>query len=146
MEGDVRQKEITKDLDRYISSKRKGGLFGMFGKSESDDEVAMHPYVKTYDDEPAAVTPSPEPVAAAAAEEETPQPKKGFLSRWFGEAEPEVEAAPVQAPAEDADLREVARIALAFLRQTDADALARIKSSPDFEKFKEILRRRNIIK
>ena len=142
-----RQKEITRDLDSYISAKRKGsGLFGLFGKKSDDGEVAMHPYVKPYDDEPVATVTETKPVETPV--DDAPQAeKKGFFSRWFGSEEPQEIQEPVaDAPADDADLREVARIALGFLRQTDQAALAKIKSSPDFEKFKEILRRRHIIK
>jgi hypothetical protein len=156
MDSDVRQKEISRDLDSYISSKRKGsGLFGMFSKRE-DEVVSTHPGVKPYDDAPAAETvveAAPPESAPVEAQEMTNEDapvaeKKGWFSKFFSSDDPEQgqETMVSAPPADDADLREVARISLAFMRMTDPAALAQIKASQDFEKFKEILRRRNIIK
>jgi hypothetical protein len=149
MDSDVRQKEISRDIDSYISSKRKGsGLFGMFSKKE-DEVVMTHPHVKPYDDTPVDTAPIAEemPVQADEMPVEEKGDKKGWFSRFFkDEDQPVQEMVAEQVPSDDADLREVARITLGFMRMTDAAALAQIKSSPDFDKFKEILRRRNIIK
>ncbi len=152
MDTDVRQKEISRDLDDYIASKRKGGgLFGLFSKGEQMT-VSTHPHVKPYEETPAQ--PVQEQVTQTVEEqdtmEETTEQKKGWFSRWFSDEnaqqqsvqETVVEAAPVA----DDDLKEVARISLSFLKMADPEALAQIKASPDFDKFKEILRRRNIIK
>ena len=153
MNADVRQKEISRDLDDYISSKRKGGgLFGLFSKGEQMT-VTTHPHVKTYEETPAVQESVAESVvaqdAAGEATQESTEQKKGWFSRWFSDenAEQPAQEAPLEtAPAADDDLKEIARISLSFLKMADPAALAQIKASPDFDKFKEILRRRNIIK
>jgi hypothetical protein len=143
MDTDSRHKEIGKDLDHYISQRKGGSLFNWFSKK---DAAAQEPAA-----EPAAETPveaAAEQVGdvAPAAEAAEAAPKQGFFSRWFGGGEPEpVEEQPAE-PAVDQDLHDVAQFTLAFIKMADDEARSRIRSSPDFEKFKEILKRRQIIK
>jgi hypothetical protein len=143
METDSRHKEIGKDLDHYISQRKGGTLFSWFSKK---DAAAQEPIAET---SPAA---APDEVVSAQTSEAMPgetteaAPKKGFFTKWFHGAEPEpVEQQPAE-PAVDEDLREVARITLGFIKMADDEARSRIRSSPDFEKFKEILKRRQVIK
>ena len=168
MDTSARQKEISRDIDSYISSKRKrNGLFGWFGKNEPVGEAQLetHPHVQPYDDAtpaeevaqqetPAEVespdTQEPDVSEEDMADADDAQPKKGWFSRWFGsdevEGEPALEEGAEASDPVDEDLREVARISLSFLRMTNPEALTAIKASPDFEKFKEILKRRQVIK
>lgn len=154
MAADARQKEITRDLDAYISTKRKGGgLFGLFTRQESDtvgpreEPLAQTPLQEEQDvvAEEETVMEHEEPAEPVPAPADSPN-KKRWFSRFFNEQEQQQAAPVIAAPSADEDLREVARISLSFLRQADAEALARIKSSPDFERFKEILRKHNVIK
>ena len=143
MESDSRNKEIGKDLDHYISARKGSGLFGWFSKKNAPAEAASEATTEAPVEEmpgPAAsVNAEPEPASEAA-------PKKGFFSKWFGKEEQAPAEELVQEPEVDEDLREVARITLSFIKMADTDARARMKSSPDFEKFKEILKRRQVIK
>jgi len=147
MVAGTRQREISRELDDYIASKRKGGWFGMFSKSEMRDDA--HNDTDTPMPEAAPVTLVDEQASSTVdgADEPATQ-KRGWFSRMFGGGEDVAAASEVDSDVSvhDDDLREIARITLAFLRMTDDAALTRIKSSSDFEKFKDILRRRQIIK
>jgi hypothetical protein len=142
MDADSRHKEIGKDIDHYISQRKGGGLFGWFGKKE---QAAQAPAAGPVPDEmPVAQEVAAEPMPA---EEPSAEPKKGFWSSWFsGKADEEPVAEQPIEPVVDEDLRELARITLGFIKMADTDARSRIKSSEDFEKFKEILKRRQVIK
>jgi hypothetical protein len=137
---DPRQHEISKDLDSYIKSKRKTSWLSFFAKKQEateTEEQTGEEMVEVQTEQP-AIPAEEQPVQS--------EPKKGLWSRIFGQQEQETGPVVEEAPPVDADLRDVAQCTFSFLRVADPQALAKIKESPEFAKFKDILKRRNIIK
>ena len=125
------RRELDSDLDSYLSKRRKSIQL-------MAEEVRMSPEIEI--------------------EEE---PKRSWLSRWLGwgddevveevrEEKPDFDEVSVRSMVDSeqlkTDLKEVARISLAAFKDLPPDRLTGFKASPDFEKFKDILRRNNIIK
>jgi len=92
----------------------------------------------------------------AAEPNEYDEPREGWWTRFkksLGKpAEPEMQEVPEQDlqmpttnPTEE-DMKEVARIALTVLRKMPPELVKEFKSTPDYEKFKELLRKHNMIK
>ena len=135
---DERAKQLHRDMNSYLSQRKKDSW------SEKKEKPILHPIVHPYKKE--------EPMEQAKSPMEQEYEKKGwfsgFMSKLFGEeAQPADEAAPA-APANDAvaDLKEVARISLQVMKKMPADLVREFKESPDYEKFKAILRKHNLAK
>ncbi|MBI4151106.1 hypothetical protein HY492_03195 [Candidatus Woesearchaeota archaeon] len=137
---DERRRQLRRDMDSYLSQRRKSDW--------SFFKPALHPTVHPYKNSKEA-----EPMASEVIDE---QPKKGWISgmvdKLFGaEDVPEdvsEEAVQSQVSSTDAtaDLKEVARISLAVMKRMDGDAIHEFKQTPDYDKFKEILRKHQLIK
>ena len=130
------RKELDRDIDVYLARRRqqekKSGV--------KMEEIHMPPEVETYDDE---------------------KPKRSWLAWLFGHDDEEKSAEEVVPEKEfdevevkkvvelerlRNDLKEVARFSLEHVKDLPPDKLHSLKSSSEFEKFKEILRRNGIIK
>ncbi|HSU72605.1 MAG TPA: hypothetical protein VLJ21_02035 [Candidatus Binatia bacterium] len=138
---DDRRKQLRRDMDSYLSQRKKGG-WSLFKKSEP----ALHPTVQPYKKE----EPKVEQLQPMEQEYESQSKKgwfSGFMNKLFGE---ETQEMPVEEsmPVSDtsADLKELARIALQVMKQMPGDQIRDFKETPDYEKFKNILRKHKLIK
>lgn len=138
---DDRRKQLRRDMDSYISSRKKES-WSMFKK---EPQPILHPTVHPYKKE------EPKVEQAQPMEQEYDAQKKGwfsgFMNKLFGE-EQEVIETPVQPVSHDAaaDLKEIARISLGVMKQLSGDQIHEFKETSDYEKFKTILRKHNLIK
>lgn len=131
------RKELERDLEDYLARRRR---HEKKCKVEKMEDVRMPPEVETYNDE---------------------NPKHPWLAWLFGHDE-EKPAAKEPVPEQEFDetaikqmvdveqlrndLREVARFSLAYFKDLPHDKLEKLKASPEFEKFKDVLRRHGVIK
>ncbi len=126
--------DFDKDLDEYLSERsRKQFFFNMVQTFKSKrPEVKLSPDVETYD-------------AANAVKEEKPQ-KQGFFSRLFSTENKEfVEIHQEVQPTKD-ELKFVAQVALNKIKKMPSEELEVFKVSEEFQKFKEVLKRHELIK
>jgi hypothetical protein len=136
-----RRKQLKRDMDSYLTQRRKSDGWGFFTKKP---EHQLHPTIHTYKkEEPAMPDTAPEAKS-----------KKGWFSsavdKMFG-AEDVAEDAPleqVQSQVADAsaDLKELARISLGVMKRMPGDMISEFKQTPDYDAFKDILRRHKLIK
>ena len=129
------RKEIDRDLEAYLASRRQKRKM-----AEPKEEIKMSPEIETYDDE----KPKRSWLAWLFGHEEDKQPVQEILpEKEFDELEVKkvVEVEHLRN-----DLKEVSRFALEYFKDLPAEKLQKLKESPEFEKFKEILRRHGIIK
>ncbi|MBI4145184.1 hypothetical protein HY493_03180 [Candidatus Woesearchaeota archaeon] len=143
---DERRKQLRREMDTYISQRRKSEGWSMFKKQA---QPALHPTVQPYKKE--------EPMQAPV-ETEYEQSKKGwfsgFMNKLFGEEQPsedvpQSEAQSQMAPSHEEtinDLKEIARISLGVMKQMPGEAVREFKATPDYEKFKDILRKHKLIR
>ncbi len=119
--------ELNKELERYLAERRRGPSIWkrIFGSKEAKPKLA--PEIETYEE-------------TKQSEEKVPFWKKLFKKN---EEEPEVVGF---GPSLEEDLKEVASIALKALKHLPPERLITFKSSEDFTRLKEILKRRNLIK
>lgn len=126
--------DFDKDLDEYLSERsRKQFFFNMVQtfKSKKPD-VKLSPDVETYE-------------AANAVKEDKPQ-KQGFFSRLFSAENKEfVELHQDVQPTKD-ELKFVAQVALNKIKKMPSEELEVFKVSEEFQKFKEVLKRHELIK
>ncbi|MBI4016808.1 MAG: hypothetical protein HY363_03895 [Candidatus Aenigmarchaeota archaeon] len=129
------RKELDRDLEAYLAHRKQRE------KKVKVEEVRMPPEVETYDDE---------------------KPKHSWLAWLFGYDEEKKPAVQEPIPEKEFDetaikqmvdveqlkndLREIARFSLAYFKDLPHDKLEKLKASPEFEKFKEVLRRHGVIK
>ena len=135
-----RKQELKREIEGYISERRKGsGLFKNLFKQEPKKEEPLHPTVKPYEEERAG------PASEMEKEYEQEQ-KKGFFASIFGGfTAKEEEPAKTDSEAEQ-DLKEIARISLHMLKQMPGELIHNFKQTPDYERFKELLRKHQLIK
>ena len=78
---DERRKQLRRDMDQYISQRRKGEGWGLFKKQA---QPALHPTVQPYKKEG--------PMEQSPADTEYEQSRKGwfsgFMGKLFGEEQP----------------------------------------------------------
>ncbi|MBI5065291.1 hypothetical protein HZA97_03560 [Candidatus Woesearchaeota archaeon] len=128
--------DFDKDLDEYLSERsRKQFFFNMVQTFKSKKpEVKLSPDVETYE------------AANAVKEEKTS--KQGFFSRLFSSTESkefvELPHQDVQ-PTKD-ELKFVAQVALNKIKRMPSEELEVFKGSEEFQKFKEVLKRHELIK
>lgn len=125
-------------MDRYISQRRK---------SDWSFDKPLHPTVRPYKQK------TEEP----AVEVTESAPKKGWFSsmtsKLFGEQPEEAQDIPaeqvqsqVSSGDTSSDLKELARISLGVMKQMPGELIHDFKQSPDYDKFKTILKKHNLIK
>ena len=152
---DDRRRQIRRDIDRYLTDRRKTG--GWF-KSQPKPQSPLHPTIQTYKNTMNTDNTEEQKEEKPPGEMETDYEtaKKGWLSsmvdKLFGAEASEVnqdelalQTAPSLLETTD-DLKEIARISLHVLRQMEGDQIKDFKQTPDYEKFKDILRKHNLIK
>ncbi|MEK6849865.1 MAG: hypothetical protein AABY01_04845 [Nanoarchaeota archaeon] len=136
---DERRKQLKKDMESYISTRRK---------SDWSFTKPFHPTIQEY---------KPKQEESAVENTEVTE-KKGWFSKVsskiFGEAADEatedVPAAQVHSQISSSethtDLKELARISLGVMKQMPGEQIHEFKQSPDYDKFKTILKKHNLIK
>jgi len=138
-----RRKEVAKDLDSYLDARHRG--------YQPRSSVRMTNETTVVEQEPAPVP-----------QQETSEPvskKRTWLSSVMEKVFKPEESSGVESkvvpntsyavPSADdtrQDMRDVATIALAVIKQLPERTLREFKESSDFDRFKTILRRHNIIK
>ncbi len=133
---DERRRQLRRDMDSYLSQRRKSDW--------SFFKPTLHPTVRPYKNKEA------DTVVSEMIDE---QPKKGWFSgmvdKLFGaeEAPEDVSEVQSQVSSTDAtDLKEIARISIIVMKQLPGDAIHDFKQTPDYDKFKDILRKHQLIK
>ncbi len=127
-------------MDSYLSQRRKSD-WGFFSKPVLHPTV--HPYKNKEMKEESTVESS-----------ESTEQKKGWLSgmvdKLFGEAAdedvPAEAVSQVTSTDASADLKELARISLAVMKKMPGDLVHEFKQSADYDRFKELLRKHQLIK
>jgi hypothetical protein len=146
---DERRRQLRREMDSYMSQRSKSESWGLF---KGKPEPALHPTVHPYKKEGPKVEQAPTQMEA-----EYDQSKKGWFSGFMGklfgeEAASDVPADHVQSSigpshAETTnDLKEIARISLHVMKQMPGDAIRDFKTTADYEKFKDILRKHKLIR
>jgi hypothetical protein len=151
--------EFEKELEEYIAQRRKAKIkfpnifAGLGRKKKTMTEPELPPEVQKYDEQTPAETPQTLPG------EEQAQPQKGFLTKILesiGLVTVEQKTAE-DLPAEEVqkilvkdevvqDTKEIAKIALAAIKHLPPEELALFKSSPEFSRLKELLKKHQLIK
>lgn len=150
--------EFEKELEHYIAQRRKAkGIPRLFGgfKPKKKMEPELPPEVQKYDETTPAEIPETMP-----GEDDYPE-KKGFFTKILesmglvsvdGAAEkpkdlPAGEVQQMLVKDEVAqDFKEVAKIALSVVKQLPDDRLTGFKSSQEFARLKELLKKHQLIK
>ncbi len=132
----MHRRELDQELETYLTKRRKHEE--KHGETKTE-EVRMPPEIETYEE------PKQKSWLAwlfGIGEEEEKQKEEKKEENFDEESVKKV----METEQLKSDLKEVSRIALAAFKDLPPDKLHTLKSSPDFEKFKEILRRHSIIK
>ena len=160
---DQRKTEVSRDLDSYISQRRKSEGWGWFGKQE-ESKGRLNVKMGQGQEQESVVT-QPESITQDPVVEDQSQSmqneyketaeKKSFFHKVFGglkrhptsQGVEKVEEIVVHEESGDVqDLQELARIALRVMKRLPPEDLAEYKSSEDFERMKDLLRKHKIIK
>ncbi|MBI4139561.1 hypothetical protein HY483_01220 [Candidatus Woesearchaeota archaeon] len=162
---DERRTEVSRELDSYLSQRKSGGGWkGWFSTSNEQPQGRLNikgsqmvqqvqeAVVQQTEQEPQAVQLSE---TQESQEYKEASQKKTFLHKIFGglrknpskeEAE-KVEDMVVKQETDAAqDIQELARITLRVLKHLPDEELAEYKSSEDFDRMKDLLRKHKIIK
>jgi hypothetical protein len=149
--------EFEKELDEYIAQRRKAGfkfpnvLKAFARRKKQVNEPKLPPEVQKYDE----TTPA-EPYDSLPGEK--PEPKPGLFTRLLKglgvlQTEEKTEDIPAgevkQMLAKDdvlQDTKEIAKIALAAVKQLPEEQLSAFKSGPEFARLKELLKKHQLIK
>ena len=143
------RKEFDRDLDEYLSARKKsslfsgiGSLFSGWSKRSQPEDVDLGPDLKPYEAKEEHVPSHEEEYVAPT--ESMPR-KKGWLAGLFGGGEESDEVVEMPVVTDD-DLKEVSRIALQAIKMLPPDQLAEFKQSNEFENLKTILKKHSLIK
>lgn len=145
--------EFEKDLEKYLAHKRKKkwvfpNIFQKLKPKKKMTETQLPPEVQKYEEG----TPA-EPL-------ELPEegPSKGFFTNILEKIGiVSVEKKEDSVPAEEVqqmlakddlnqDMKEIAKIALTAIKQLPPEQMAQFKSSPEFARLKELLKKHQLIK
>lgn len=170
---DERQQDIRKEMEEYLSSRKKNGFLGLFKKEEEDDELS--PDMETYGEEDKSVFGSiidsvksafnkkPKEEQTNLEEEFETAPKEhiepdfeefeeeqekdeiGFFARLFRSKKEEESELEVKEDCKE-DLKKIAKFCAELLKKVPSDELKKIKFSNEFSEFKQILDRNELIK
>ena len=149
--------EFEKELEQYIAQRRRAkikfpNIFKSLKPAKKMHEPELPPEIQKYD----AATPA-EPLKTIPGEDDYPA-KKGFLTTVLEKLGlVTVEKNDGQIPAEEVqqmlakddvtqDTKEIAKIALAAIKQLQPEQLATFKSGPEFARLKELLKKHQLIK
>ncbi len=141
----MRRDHFHRDLDDYLAHRRK--------LDKKNDDCSAVPVAKKVE------LPKQEEVEMPPeVDTEEVTPRKSWFAWLFGSDEEEVveeQAKPLDEVAVRnaieteqlrSDIKEVAKFALATFKELPPDKLGKLKSSPDFERFKDVLRKNSVIK
>jgi hypothetical protein len=150
--------EFERELEDYIAQRRKAKIKfpKLFGSTKKKKMPELPPEIQKYDE----TTPAESPEVMPGEEPEYPE-KKGLFTKVLESlglvSAEEKKQQPADVPAEEVqhmlvqdekhqDMKEVAKIALAVIKQLPPDELATFKSSPEFSRLKELLKKHQLIK
>lgn|SRR3989338_1434357 len=158
---DQRKTEVSRDLDSYIAQRRKGEGWGWFGKQE-ESKGRLNVKMEPGQEQESVVTQQESVVQEPVVEEQSLQKeyketseKRSFFHKVFSglkrhPSHQNMEKAEDTIIQEETgnvqDLQELARIALRVMKKLPPEELTEYKSSEDFERMKELLRKHKIIK
>lgn len=154
------REEFERELEQYIAQRNKGSfslqklLKGLKPQKKMPEEVQLPSEAEEYkEEEPTPEEQSEQPTEEPAPEEPVPD-KKGAVTRLLekiglvSKEEPEEEGVKelIEQDETKDDLKEVAKITLAIIKQLPEEQLKAFKNSPDFERMKTIFRKHGLIK
>ncbi len=155
--------EFDRELEQYLAQRRKAktklpSIFDWFKKPKKKmSEPAMPPEVHKYDE----TTPAEQPVETLTEEqpEEPIAQQKGVFTKLLEgmglvtieekkpDSMPEEEVQKMLADDDiTQDTKEIAKIALSVIKRLPPEQLAEYKSSPEFGRLKELLKKHQLIK
>ncbi len=152
--GQQEQEEKSMETDFEEGSKKKTLWGWLKGKAASSNEEQADDSEKEVVIEEATGkqhAPTPEDYEIEDDYEDESS-KEGLFSRIFGKvfaktgAEEELEDANDEISEDIQDIKEIAEISTKVMKMLDPEKLKEFKHSPDFEKFKEILKKRQLIR
>ena len=148
--------EFEKELEQYLAQRRRAkikfpSLFG--AKKKKMPAPALPPEIEKYDEGSPAEAPQ-----AMPGEEELP--KTGVMTKLLqslGLLSTDEKKAPSGIPAEEVqqmlakdevtqDMKEIAKVALLAIKHLPPEQLSTFKSSPEFSRLKELLKKHQLIK
>ncbi len=149
--------EFEKELEQYIAQRRRARIklpdfFSAFKRKKKMPEPELPPEIQKYEEGSPAELPETMP-----GEEET-EPEKGFVTKMLeslglvggkkpADQLPQEQVQQMLAKDElGQDMKEIAKIALFVTKQLPPEKLSDFKSSPEFERLKELLRKHQLIK
>jgi hypothetical protein len=153
--------EFEKELEQYIGQRRKArfkfpDVFGALKRKKKMPEPELHPEVQKYEEGSPAEIPEAMP---GEEEEASPEQRKGVMTKLLeslglvgGK-----EKTPENLPAEEVqqmlakdeisqDMKEIAKIALLVIKKLPPEQMSEFKTSPEFDRLKELLRKHQLIK
>jgi hypothetical protein len=150
--------EFEKELEQYIAQRKRAKIrfpdvFGAFKRKKKMPEPELPPEVQKYEEGSPAELPEEMP----GTEEEVVEKKGAFtrLLESLGLVGKEKSASNL--PAEEVqqmlvkdevtqDMKEIAKIALLVIKKLPPEQMSEFKSSAEFERLKELLRKHQLIK
>lgn len=152
--------EFERELEDYIAQRRRAkikfpSIFGKAKPKKKMQEAQLPPEIQKYDE----ATPA-EPTETMPGEEVLEEgPKKGFVTKMLetlGLVTVE-EKKPEEIPQEEVqkmlaqddvvqDTKEIAKIALAAIKQLPPEQMSTFKQSTEFARLKELLKKHQLIK
>ena len=150
-----RRRQLRREMDNYLTGRRRKEGGGWFSQKPQPLHPAIQPYKKEQQQvqEDDSQPQGPQGPMESEYEKSNKGWFSGFVGKLFGSEEsPDVSQGEVSAqlaptPEETLnDLKEVSRISLHVMRQMPGDAISEFKSTPDYERFKDILRKHKLIK
>ncbi len=152
--------EFERELEDYIAQRRRAkikfpSLFGGRKPKKKMQEAELPPEIQKYDEASPA-----EPAEAIPGEEVLEEPKKGLMTRMMetlGLVTVEQKKPAEDIPQEEVqkmlaeddvvqDTKEIAKIALAAIKQLPPEQMSAFKQGPEFARLKELLKKHQLIK
>ncbi len=146
--------EFEKELEQYLAHRRRAKIKfpSLFTTKKKMPAPELPPEIQQYEEgspaEPLEMMPGEEPEL----------PKPGFMTKLLqtlglvttDEKTPEIPQEQVQQmlvkDEVNQDMKEIAKIALLVIKQLPADQMGAFKSSPEFARLKELLKKHQLIK
>ena len=140
------REEFEKELNSYLKVRARQSIFNKIVQTVNPLNL-LSPELEPYDKQGIAFPES----------KELHQPKKGMLTKLkeklFGDsvdavvgAEKDFAEAPMEKEDNTADFKEVSRIALLVMKKIPESELVEFKKTPEFMRFKAILKKQGFIK
>jgi hypothetical protein len=142
--ADSRREEMADDLSSYIATRKRKKmsfrkLFSLSAEVRPYKEEKLEVAIKSVEDSS----------AAAKLEKEYEAEKAGWFGGLLASIGLKKKELPKEEPVEDPmeeDMKELAKISMMVIRNLPSPVLAEFKDTSEFAKFKEILKRHNLIK